>query len=235
LGLPTHPGRAQASRDRNRAEYRVVDPARGGDRPRAHRAGLSWKEFLRSQAKGIIACDFVAVDTTFLRRFYALVFIEIATRRAHLVGVTSNPNVSWVIQQARNFVARWDTVPFRFLIRDPDANYVSAVDDIFGTEGLRIVRTPIKAPKANAFAERFVGTLRRECLDRILILGRGHLESVLHTYIEHFNGHRPHRALEMQPPAPRHPPTPLDDCARRVLRRDVLGGLIHEYERERAA
>jgi putative transposase len=203
--------------------------------PAPRRAGLSWNEFLRSQAKGIIACDFVAVDTAFLRRFYALVFIEIATRRVHLAGVTSNPNASWVIQQARNFVARWDTVPFRFLIRDRDAKYVSAFDEIFRTEGLRIVRTPIKAPKANAFAERFVGTLRRECLDRILILGRGHLESVLRSYFEHFNGHRPHRALEMQPPAPRRPPTPHDDSRGRVLKRDVLGGLIHEYERERAA
>jgi putative transposase len=123
----------------------------------------------------------------------------------------------------------------RFLIRDRDAKYVSAFDEIFLTEGLRIVRTPIKAPKANALAERFVGTLRRECLDRILILGRGHLEFVLRSYIEHFNGHRPHRALEMQPPAPRHPPTPHDDGRTRVLNRDVLGGLIHEYERERAA
>jgi putative transposase len=199
--------------------------------PAPRRAGLSWKEFLRSQAKG----DFVAVDTAFLRRFYALVFIEIATRRVYLAGVTSNPNASWVIQQARNFVARWDTVPFRFLIRDRDAKYVSAFDVIFETEGLRIVRTPIKAPKANAFAERFVGTLRRECFGRILILGRGHFETVLRSYIEHFNGHRPHRALEMQPPAPRHPPKPHDDWPRRVLKRDLLGGLIHEYERERAA
>ena len=98
-----------------------------------------------------------------------------------------------------------------------------------------MVRTPIQAPKANAFAERFVGTLRRECLDCVVILGRRHLESVLRSYIEHFNGHRPHRALEMQPPAPRRAPTPLGDCPPRVLRRDALGGLIHEYERERAA
>ena len=203
--------------------------------PAPRRAGPSWKEFLRSQAKGIIACDFVAVDTAFFRRFYALLIIEIATRRVHLAGVTSNPDASWVTQQARNFVARWDTVPFRFLIRDRDAKYVSAFDDIFRTEGLRIVRTPINAPKANAFAERFIGTLRRECLDRILILGRGHLETFLHTYLAHYDGHRPHRALDMEPPAPRHPPTPLDDRPRRVLKRDVLGGLIHEYERERAA
>jgi putative transposase len=199
--------------------------------PAPRRAGLSWKEFLRSQAEGIIACDFVAVDTAFLRRFYALLFIEIATRRVHLAGVTSTPNASWVTQQARNFVARWDTVPFRFLIRDRDAKYVSAFDEVFRTEGLRIVRAPIKAPKANAFAERFVGTLRRECLDRMLILGRGHLESVLRSYVAHYDGHRPHRALDMNPPTARHLPEEHEDLPRRVARRDILGGLIHEYER----
>jgi putative transposase len=165
-------------------------------------------------------------------------FIEIATRRVHLAGVTSNPNASWVIQQGRNFVARWDTVPFRFLIRDRDAKYVSAFDDIFRTEGLRIVRTPIKAPKANAFAERFVGTLRRECLDRILILGRATSSpSSAPTWSTStvIDPTEPHRALEMQPPAPRHPPTPHDDGGTRVLKRDVLSGLIHEYEREWAA
>lgn len=199
--------------------------------PAPRRAGPSWKEFLRSQAKGIIACDFVAIDTAFLRRFYALLFIEIATRRVHLVGVTSNPNASWVTQQARNYVARWDAVPFRFLIRDRDVKYVSAFDEVFRTEGLRIVRTPIKAPKANAFAERFVGTLRRECLDRILILGRGHLESVLRSYLAHYNGHRPHRALDMNSPTAQLLPTDHEDFPRRVSRRDILGGLIHEYER----
>jgi putative transposase len=162
-------------------------------------------------------------------------FIEIATPHGALGGRDIKSQPSWVTQQARNLVARWGTIPFRFLIRDRDAKYVSAFDEIFRSEGLRIVRTPIKAPKANAFAERFLGTLRRECLDRILILGRGHLEFVLRSYIEHFNRHRPHRALDMQPPAPRHPPTPHDDSRTRVLKRNVLGGLIHEYERERAA
>jgi putative transposase len=199
--------------------------------PAPRRAGPSWKEFLRAQAEGIIACDFIAVDTMFLRRFYALLFIEIATRRVHLAGVSSNPDAAWVTQQARNLVARWDAIPFRFLIRDRDSKYVSAFDEIFRTEGVSILRTPIKAPKANGFVERFVGTLRRECLDRILILGRGHLESVLHTYFEHYNGHRPHRALDMNPPNPRLLRTDHVDLRRRVWRRDILGGLIHEYER----
>jgi putative transposase len=183
--------------------------------PAPRRAGLSWREFLKAQAAGIIACYFLTVDTAFLRRFHALFFIEIATRRVHLAGVTSKPDASWVTQQARNLVTRWDGCPFR-------------------SEGLSIVRTPVKAPLANAVAERFVGTLRRECLDRILIFGRSDLESTLRIYVEHYNGHRPHRALQMEPPAPNSLP-PLDDSSGRVVRRDVLGGLIHEYERERVA
>ncbi len=154
--------------------------------PAPRRAGLAWKEFLRAQAAGIIACDFVAVDSAFLRRFYALFFIEIATRKVHIAGVPSSPDASWVSPQARNFVVRWDGSPCRFLIHDRDAKLTRTFDEVFRAEGLRIIRTPIRAPRANAFAERFVGTLRRECLDRTLILGRGHLESVLHLYFEHY-------------------------------------------------
>jgi putative transposase len=199
--------------------------------PAPRRAGLSWREFLSRQAEGIIACDFLTVDSVFLRRFYVLMFIEIATRRVHLAGVTSRPNASWVTQQARNVVARWDGFPFRFLIRDRDSKYSAGFDEVIRSEGLRIVRTPIKAPLANAFAERFVGTLRRECLDHTLIFGRRHLESVLKTYIAHYNGHRPHRSLDMNAPVPKSPPDTSDASPRSVIRRDVLGGLIHEYER----
>jgi putative transposase len=225
------PGRTQAARYRHRPEHRVSILRESGIDPAPRRAGSSWKEFLRAQAEGIIACDFISVDSVFLRRFYVLLVVEIATRRVHLAGVTSKPDASWVTQQARNFVARWDTVPFRFLIRDRDAKYASAFDEIFLTEGMRIVRTPIKAPRANAFAERFVGTLRRECLDRILILGRGHLESVLRPYLAHYDKHRPHRALDMNPPAGRHLSADHDDFPSRVSRRDILGGVIHEYKR----
>jgi putative transposase len=203
--------------------------------PAPRRAGLSWRQFLNRQAAAIIACDFLIVDTVFLRRFYALFFIEVATRRVHLAGVTSRPDASWVTQQARNFVARWETFPFRFLIRDRDAKYVAGFDEVFRSEGLRIVRTPIQAPLANAFAERFIGTLRRECLDRILIFGRGDLESTLRVYIDHYNGHRPHRALDMESPDHSNRPQPLMTRRGGVIRRDVLGGVIHEYERERAA
>jgi len=200
-----------------------------GPAPRS--TGPSWSEFLKHQAAGTIACDFFTVDSVFFRRFYALFFIEIASRKVHLAGITSTPDASWVTQQARNFVAHWETFPFRFLIRDRDAKYVSGFDDVFRSEGLRIIRTPIQAPRANAFAERFVGTLRRECLDRILIFGRGDLESTLRIFVDHYNRRRPHRALDMEAPAPSNRPLPPDEASGRVLRTDVLGGLIHEYER----
>jgi putative transposase len=204
----------------------------GTDRvdPAPRRAGLSWREFLRRQATGIIACDILTVDTVFRRRIYALFFIAIASRKVHFAGVTSNPVTSWVSQQARNLVAGWESCPFRFLVRDRDSKYVASSDEVFRSEGLRIVSTPIKAPLASAFAERFVGTLRRECLDRTLNFGRRHLESVLTTYIAHYNGHRPHRSLDMNPPVPRRPSGTSDGDPQSVIRRDVLGGLIHEYQ-----
>jgi putative transposase len=157
-----------------------------------------------------------------------LFFIEIGRRKVHLGGVTSNPNAAWVTQQARNLVSQWSAFPFRFLIRDRDSKYTWAFDEVIRAEGVEIIRTPIKAPLANAIAEGFVGTLRRECLDRLHIFGRRHLESVLSVYAG-YNGHRPHRALGMEPPAPRVS-APLDAWAGGVRRRDLLGGLIHEYE-----
>ena len=204
---------------------------REGIDPAPRRAGLSWREFLSAQASGILACDFVTVDTVLLRRLFVLFYIEIETRRVHLAGVTFNPDSLWVTQQARNLVVDWEPFPFRFLIRDRDSKYAGGFDEVFASEGVDVVRTPIRAPRANAFAERFVGTLRRECLDRILVFGRGHLERVLKSYIAHYNGHRPHRSLDMDPPAPRSPSPACDAPPGPVIRRDVLGGLIHEYER----
>jgi putative transposase len=204
---------------------------RDGIDPAPRRAGLSWKQFLRAQASGILACDFLTVDTVFLRRFFVLFFIEVETRRVHLAGVTSKPDGLWVTQQARNVVVRWDSFPFRFLIRDRDANYSGGFDEVFRSDGTEVIRTPIGAPLANAIAERFVGTLRRDCLDHILIFGLRHLESVLRGYVAHYNSHRPHRSLDMNPPAPRSPLATLGAPSGSVIRRDVLGGLIHEYER----
>jgi putative transposase len=171
-------------------------------RPAGERGGLAWREFVRAQAAGIIACDFFTVDTLWLGRLYVFFFIELGTRRVHLAGCTAYANRSWVVQQARQFA--WSlserALPTRFLIRDRDSKYTAVFDEIFRSERIEVIRTPIRAPKANAYAERFVGTVRRECLGWILILSRAHLEGVLRVYVDHYNGHRPHRALKLVPP-----------------------------------
>ena len=182
----------------------------------------------------MLACDFFSVDTVLLKRLYVLFFIELDTRRVHVTGVTAHPTGSWVVQQARNLtMALEDRVhPVKFLIRDRDTKFTSSFDEVFRAGGIRIIRTPIRAPRANAFAERFVGTVRRECLDRMLIFGRRHLERVLAEYVVHYNDHRPHRSLEQQ--APRTvgtgPALMGDPDLARLRRTDRLGGLIHEYE-----
>ena len=201
--------------------------------PVGQRGGLAWREFIRRQARSMIACDFFTVDTVSLRRIYVLFFIEISTRRVHLAGMTENPDGAWVAQQARNLI--WDLQererPVRFLLRDNDTKFGRAFDDVFRTEGIEIIRTPVEAPKANAIAERFVGTVRRECLGWILIVNRRHLERVLRTFVDHYNEHRPHRGLGLVAPA-RANVVPLSSGAssvERVSRRARLGGLINEY------
>ncbi len=206
--------------------------AAAGLGPAGARDGLSWREFIRSQAQSMIACDFLTVDTISLRRIYVLFFIELSSRRAHLAGMTENPDGAWTAQQARNFVfslPERDT-PLEFLVRDNDGKFTSAFDTVFNTEGIRVIHTPVRAPKANAVAERFVGTVRRECLDWILIANRRHLQRVLREFVGHYNGHRPHRALGLAPPEPRPPArTHATPRAPAIRRRDRLDGLIHEY------
>ena len=181
----------------------------------------------------MLACDFFTVDTVLLRRLYVLFFIEIDTRRVHLAGVTANPVGEWVTQQARNlsWALSERSRAAKFVVRDRDTKFTTGFDEVCHTEGVRIIKTPVQAPRANAFAERFVGTVRRECLDRLLIFGHRHLEQVLAEYLLHYNGHRPHRALHQQTPLTFGAmPTPVRDpdvIGRR--RTDVLGGLIHEY------
>ena len=204
-------------------------------RPAPKRAGIAWREFLRAQAAGVLACDFFTVETVWLRRLYVLFFIEANSRRVHLGGVTAHPTGAWATQQARNVagILAERARPVRFLIRDGDAKFSAAFDEVFRAEGVRIVRTPVRAPQANAIAERWVGSVRQECLDWVLIFGRRHLEAVLRVYVEHYNQHRPHRALGLTPPAgdPRLVvPFSPSESPRRVRRRDRLGGLIREYE-----
>jgi putative transposase len=203
---------------------------RAGVDPAPQRTAVSWRQFLRAQAKGVLAVDFFTVDTVFLKRLYVLFVIEVATRRVRVLGVTAHPSGEWVAQQARNlFMDLDDRVgQFRFLVRDRDAKFTAAFDVVFAAEAIKVLITPVRAPRANAYAERWVGTVRREVLDRMLILGYWQLRSVLAEYVDHYNGHRPHRALGQAPPlGPAQPPVVLP--AGGVVRRDRLGGLIHEY------
>jgi putative transposase len=205
--------------------------ARQGLGPAPRRGGTTWRQFLVQQASTMVACDFFTVETFWLKRIYVLVFIELATRRVHLAGCTTNPDGAWVVQQARNFPFHLDerARALRFLIHDHDAKFCGPFDDVFATEGLQVVRTPIRAPRANAFCERWIRTVRIECLDWLLIFSRRHLEQILRVYLRHYNRQRPHRALQLQTPErEEHQRTPLPLDAR-VLRRDRLGGLLHEY------
>jgi putative transposase len=201
--------------------------------PAGERAGLSWRQFLRTQAQSMLAVDFFTIETVSLRRLYVLFYIELGSRRVHLAGCTPNPDSAWVTQQARQLT--WtlaeQATPVRFLIRDRDSKFTRDFDTVFRSEGVEIIRTPIRSPKANAIAERFVRTVRAECLDWLLILNCRHLERVLRVYVDHYNRQRPHRALNLRPPDPEHPTLRLASSARPadVMRRDRLGGLIHEY------
>jgi putative transposase len=149
-----------------------------------------------------VACDFFTVDTIWLRRLHVLFFIELGSRRVHLAGVTANPSGAWVTQQARNLLLMLGEGgrQLRFLLRDRDAKFSRAFDDVFRSEGARVLLTPVQAPKANAYAERWIRTVRAECLDWLLIVGGAHLQQVLRIYVEHYNRHRPHRALRLEPP-----------------------------------
>ncbi|HEY8635818.1 MAG TPA: integrase core domain-containing protein [Candidatus Limnocylindrales bacterium] len=206
----------------------VLRTARAGPAPR--RTGPSWTEFLRAQADGIIACDFFTVETAWLRTLYVLVFIELGSRRIHLSPATAHPDSTWVTQQARNLVMDLDgrSPAIRFLIRDRDAKFCRPFDTVLRSEGMRVIRTPVRAPNANAYAERVIETIRAECLDWTLIQGRRHLERTLRIYVEHYNHGRPHRGLGLTPPIAAAA-EPILVSPRDVRRRDLLGGLIHEY------
>ncbi|MDQ2735073.1 MAG: integrase core domain-containing protein [Pseudomonadota bacterium] len=202
---------------------------RHGLPPAPRRSGPTWSQFLSAQAKGILATDFLLVDGVTLRRYYVLFVIEVDSRVVHLLGVTTNPAMAWVTQVARNFTSDLEEAGrrFRFLIRDRDTKFTAGFDDVFATIGVEAIRTPVRSPKANAFAERWVRTVRDECLDHLLVYSRRHLESVLAEYVNHYNQGRPHRGRQLSTPSPRH-----EDLATGEDRRcDVLGGIIHEYDR----
>jgi putative transposase len=207
---------------------------RHGLPPAPERDELSWRDFLRQHAATTLACDFFTVETAWLKRLFVLFFLSLETRRIEFVACTPNPTGAWVTQQARNLLMTLDDrkQPLRFLIHDRDAKFSGGFDHVFQSEAITVIRTPIHAPNANAYAERWVGSVRRECLDRLLIFSRRQLEQVLRVYARHYNRHRPHRSLAFRPPKqPDRRPTPVR--ARpfpQLQRRDLLGGLIHEYE-----
>ena len=177
----------------------------------------------------ILACDFFTVDTLWLKRLYVLFFIELGTRQVHLAGITANPNANRVTQQARQ--VGWELaeskVDIRFLIRDRDSKFTQEFDTVFQSEGTQIIQTPFRAPNANAYAERWVRTVREECLDQILILNEPHLKSVLKTFDGYYNRQRPHQGLRQQSPIPRTP----QNTSGKVRNRKVLGRIINDYYR----
>jgi putative transposase len=177
----------------------------------------------------LLACDFFTVETIFLRTVYVLVFIELGTRRVHLTGITSNPDGRWVAQQARQLVWAFEETDssFRCLIRDNDKKYTYAFDTVFEPLQTHIIPTPIQAPNANAYMERWVRTVREECLDHILIINENHLRRVLIEFLDYYNARRPHQGLHQQSPIPR----PASATTGNINRRKILGGIINDYSR----
>ncbi|MBP2329349.1 transposase InsO family protein [Kibdelosporangium banguiense] len=200
--------------------------------PAPRRAGPTWKQFLASQAHGVIAADFFHIDTALGKRLYALVFLEHGTRRLHIAGVTEHPTQDWTTQQARNLTtdisARLSAL--RFLLRDHDTKYSAAFDAVLRAEDMDILTSAPQAPKMNAHCERIIRTLRSEVCDHVLILNEAHARKVLAEYQRHYNRHRPHQAREQRPPERHQQPDQADEAnARALLRTRVLNGLINEY------
>ena len=201
---------------------------RSGLGPAPRRGGPSWADFLRAQAHGMVACDFFTVETVWLRTLYVLFFIEHGARCVRVAGVTANPDGVWMRQQACNLAIEERLENVRFLIHDRDAKFSGPLDEILRGEGVRVIKTPVRAPKANAVAERWVRSVRNECLDHVLVFGRRHHEQILRSYVTHYNLERPHRSLALAVPA-RKLQEARGSPPAEICRRDVLGGLIHEY------
>ena len=203
--------------------------------PAPQRDRTTWREFLRTQAATMLACDFFHVDCAVtLRRLYVFFVLEVSTRHVHILGVTAHPDGAWTVQQARNLLMDLGehASRFRLLIRDRAGQFTEAFDAVLSAEGIKVVKIPPRCPRANAYSERWVRSARAEVTDRMLIAGPRHLHTVLDQYAAHFNQHRPHRARNLRPPDhDNSTPAPITDfTAARIRRRKILGGLIHEYE-----
>jgi transposase InsO family protein len=211
--------------------WQILHAAGIGPAPR--RTGPTWQQFLTAQAHGILAADFVHVDTVLLCRIYALIVIEHGTRRAHLAGITAHPDGAWTTQAARNFLMDLNqrATSIKFLIRDRAGQFTDSFDAVFKADDIRILLSPPQAPRANAICERMVGTLRRELFDRLLIVNEHHLGRVLTEYLMHYNTARPHRSLgQLAPAQARTRPPRINLAEHRIRRKQVLGGLMHEYQ-----
>jgi putative transposase len=233
LGISADRRRASRPRRQRLGDVGPLDPRGGGCAAGAAARRLSWRQFLRPQAAATVACDFLTVETLSLKRIYILFFISLERRRIELLASTSAPDGAWVTQQAHNLLMALDgqQQPFRVLIHDRDRKFSRSFDEVFRSEAIDVIKTPVQAPNANACAERLVRTLRSDCLDRCLILSGRHLDHLLRVYREHYNGHRPHRSLALHPPHASRPLAPARASPNvAVCRRDLLGGLIHEYE-----
>ena len=200
--------------------------------PERAKRGSSWRSFLKHHKGEILACDFFTVETAWLKTLYALFFIELGSRRVHLAGCTASPTSAWVVQQARqmSWTLQAEALTMRFLLHDRDSKFSAAFDHVFEAEDVTIIRTPFRAPTANAFAERWIRSVREECLDHVLILGERHLQRVLKEYGRYFNQARPHQGIGQEIPAGDN------RCfgTGPVRCRDVLGGIIHDYYRAAA-
>jgi transposase InsO family protein len=203
--------------------------------PAPRRGGPSWSQFLHAQASGLLATDFFTVETVGLTRPYVLFVVEVQRRAVHLLGITAHPTGVWVAQQARNLLMDLEEQAhqFRYLVRDRDAKFTAAFDAVFGAAGVDVVKIPPRAPRANAFAERWVRTVRVECLDWTLRWNERQLHRVLTEYLRHYNAVRPHRSLDLHPPRPASRLTLVEPgtVEAPVQRVDMLGGLIHAYRR----
>jgi putative transposase len=199
-------------------------PERGSD--------TTWRKFLHMQASTMLATDFFHVDCAVtLQRLYCLFVMEVGSRYVHILGVTANPDGPWTVQQIRNLLMDLGdrAAGFRFLVRDRAGQFTASFDAVLADAGIEVVKIPPRSPRANAYAERFVLTARREITDRMLIFGERHLRTILAQYEGHYNGRRPHRGRQLRPPRSDHPVADLSH--KRIKRRPVLGGLINEYER----
>ena len=202
---------------------------RYGIQPASVRNGsIGWRHLISHYKEQILAGDFFTVETVFLQTIYVLFFIELGSRRVHFAGITTNPNQVWVTQQARQLV--WELSdrekPLRFLIHDNDSSFCSAFDTVFVSEGFHVIPTPVRAPNANAFSERWVHTVREECLDLILIMNAAHLRRVEIEFVVYYNTARPHQGIDQQTPIPQARP-----ASGTIQCRNILGGIIHDYYR----